>query len=199
MPPKPPSSLPPGSEQVGAWAKRRGFSYEPRPDPSWFLAWEPYDSMTSPEAYFNAVSWMLPPGTVTLAEPWLAPVDAQPLGRTALVFVQHPTFVRRAAARVGEHFNTRVVYLETAAPPTVILGDRGWDGWAVTLAASPSEAAAAFPRGARELLRSWGFMGHIEVRPGGLVVNFAGLPPLPEHLERIAASVSELVARFRAD
>jgi hypothetical protein len=190
--------LPPGSEILAAWARRRSLLYQPYPDAGWFLAWEPYDTMTSPEAYFNSVSWPLPPGTVTVAEPWLAPVDSEPLDRTLLVFVRHPGFVRRAAARAGEHFNTRVSYLESPPPPTVQIGDESWDKHMQTLAASPSEAAAAFPAGARALLRRWRFSGHLEVRPGGLVVHFAGLRPIAEHLDRVFTSVPELAAQLLA-
>jgi hypothetical protein len=188
--------LPPGSHGVAGWARQRGLGYQPYPDPGWFLAWEPFDTMTSAETYFNSVSWPIAQGTVTVAEPWLAPVDSEPLERTLLVFVHHPGFVRRAAARGGEHFNTRVVYLENAPPPTVQLGDAVWDQHMVTLAASAAEAAAAFPEPARALLQSWRFAGHLEVRPGGLVVHFAGLQPVAEHLERIFASVPTLVARL---
>jgi hypothetical protein len=154
--------------------------------------------MTSPEAYFCAASWPLPPGTVTLAEPWMAPVDSEPLDRTVLAFVSHPGFVRRAAARAGEHFNTRVAYLENPPPPTVQVGDATWDAHAQTLAASPAEAAAAFPAPARELLLSWKFAGHLEVRPGGMVLHLAGLRPVPEHLDRIFRTVPKLVARLLA-
>jgi hypothetical protein len=167
--------------------------YEQWPDQGWFHAWEPYDSMVSAEAYFNSVSQALPPGSVTAAEPWFAPVDSEPLERTLLLYVSHPAFVRRAAARVGEHFNTRVAYLESPPMPTVTLGDPSWDNRFTTLAASPSEGAAAFPVGARRLLESWRFAGHLEVRPGGLVVHFAGTRPSPEHLDRLLSSAPELV------
>jgi hypothetical protein len=66
-----------------------------------------------------------------------------------------------------------------------------------TFAASPSEAAAAFPPGARRLLAEWAFSGHIEVRPGGLVLHFARLRPVPEHYDRIYASLPQLLAQFR--
>ena len=198
MPPDPPAPLPPGSDRIASWARGRRLVYEPRPDAGWFAAWEPFDTMTSPEAYLNSVSWSLPPGSVTLAEPWLAPLDSEPLDRTVLVFITHPGFARRAAACGGEHFNTRVVYLENPPAPTVQIGDQEWDTHIKTMAASPSEAAAAFPPAVRALLKRWGFVGHLEVRPGGMVAHFAGLHPVPEHLERIFLSVPELVAAFLA-
>ncbi len=173
-------------------------AYEATPNPSWFAAWEPYDTMVSAEGYVNSVSWSMPPGTATIAEPWLAPLDSEPLDRTLLAFVSHPGFVRRAAARVGDHFNTRVAYIENPPPPTVKLGDATWDGQVITMAASPTEAAAAFPPAVRQLLLSWRFTGHLEVRPGGLVVHFAGTRPSPEHLDRLLKSIPPLVRSFLA-
>jgi hypothetical protein len=193
-----PSPAAPGSERIAAWARERGLQYRGFPDQQWFAAWEPYDTMIGAEAYLSSVSWALPPGTATIAEPWLAPLDAEPLDRTLLVFVSHPRFVRRAAARSGEHFNTRVAYLEAPPPPTVRLGDPAWDERVVTLAASPSEAAAAFPPAARRLLLEWRFSGHLELRPGGLVVHFAGLLPIPEHVAQLVRSVPGLVGALVA-
>lgn len=196
MPMAPP--LPPGSDRVAAWAKEQRFAYEALPDQQWFRGWEPYDTMNSPEGWFNSVAWALPPGGVVVAEPWLAPLDSEPLDRTALIFVMHPGFRRRAAARGGEHFNTRVAFLESPPPPRVELGDPEWDAHMVTFAASPSEAVEAFPPGARRLLARWGFAGHIEVRPGGLVVHFGGMKPVPEQLARLPHSIAELVQAFFA-
>lgn len=185
--------IPEGSDRVGAWARGRRLKYEAWPDQGWFHAWEPFDTMVSAEAYFNSASWSLPPGSGTIAEPWLAALDSEPLERTLLLFVSHPAFVRRAAARAGEHFNTRVAYLESPPMPTVTVGDPSWDEHFTTLAASPSEAAAAFPVGARKLLLAWRFSGHIEVRPGGLVVHFAGTRPTPEHLDRLTSTAGPLI------
>lgn len=187
-------TLPEGSERIAAWARSRRFAYEPRPREDWFRAWEPFDTMVSAEGYFNSVSWSMPPGSATVAEPWLAPLDSEPLGRTLLAFVTHPGFTRRAAARGGEHFNTRVAFIENAPPPTVQVGDPAWDQHMITCAASASEAAAAFPAPARRLLASWRFSGHVEVRPGGLIVHFAGTEPKPEHLDRLASALPPLVA-----
>ena len=192
------SASPPGSERIAEYARLRGLQYQALPDPQWFLAWEPYDVMTGADTYFNSVSFPIPSGTATIAEPWLAPVDSEPLGRILLAFASNPRLVRRAAARVGEHFNTRVAYLEQPPPPTVQIGDPAWDARVVTLAASPSEAAAAFPAGARRLLLDWGFSGHVEIRPGGLVAHFAGLSPIPEHYEQLRRSVPGLVSALVA-
>lgn len=186
--------LPEGSDRVAAWARQHRFAYEAYPNAAWFAAWEPFDTMVSAETHYNAVSWPLPPGSVTVAEPWYAPVDSEPLDRTLLVFVSHGGFLRRAAARGGEHFNPRVAFLESAPPPTVQLGDAEWDRHMLTFAASGSEAAAAFPPAARRLLSSWRFSGHLEVRPGGLVVHFAGMKPTPGDLERLPPAVPKLVA-----
>ena len=191
--PNPAPPLPEGSADVAAWARGRRMKLEPWPDQAWLSAWEPFDTMVGAEAWFNAASWSVPPGSATIAEPWHALVDSEPVDRTALLFVTHPGFVRRAAARGGEHFNTRVSYLENPPMPTVKVGDPVWDEHMLTLAASPSEAAAAFPKGARALLASWRFSGHIEVRPGGLVVHFAGTRPMPAHLDRLFHATEALV------
>lgn len=188
--------LPPGSDAIASWAARRRLGYEARPDGRWFRKWEPFDTMVSAEAYYNAVTWSVPGGTVTVAEPWIAPLDSEPLGRTLLFFAVHPGLTRRAAARAGEHFNTRVAYVENPPPPRVQLGEPTWDHHATTFAASPSEALAALPRAARELLLGWGFAGHLEVRPGGLVFNQIGIAPDPRPLDGMLAGMQTLVRAF---
>ena len=117
-----PPFSPPGSDVIAAWARQRGFAFAAFPDAAWFEAWEPYDTMVAPEAYFDATSFSIQGAGVTLAEPWLAPLGSEPLGRAVLCFLQHPAFVRRAAARGGEHFNTRVAYLDHPPPPRVTVG-----------------------------------------------------------------------------
>ncbi len=188
--------LPPGSEQIASWARSRRLGHEPRPDDKWFRKWEPYDTMVSAEVYYNVVSWPVDGGMAALAEPWIAPPELEPLGRTVLFFVQHPGFTRRAAARGGEHFNTRVTYLENPPPPEVQLGDPHWDRHLATFAASSAEAVVAFPTAARHLLAHWGFAGHIEVRPGGLVYNPIGIEPTPAHLDGMIEGMQTLVRAF---
>jgi hypothetical protein len=187
---------PAGSDAVARWALGRGLRFEPYPVGSWFHAWEPFDTMVGGTAYYNAVSAPLPTGGVTVAEPWLAPLDSEPLERTLYAFVSHPGLQRRAAARGGEHFNTRVSFLESLPPPRVALGDAAWDAAMLTFAASGSEAAAAFPAAARRLLESWGFAGHVEVRPGGLVLHFAGSRPVPADYQRLLDAARESVRAF---
>jgi hypothetical protein len=132
---------------------------------------------------------------VVVVEPWYASEDVEPLDRTVIAFAVHPALRRRAAMRAGEHFLTRVAYIESAPPPTVKIGDRVWDGNVVTLAASPSEAEAAFHRGVRKLLAGWGFQGHLEIRPGGLVVHYAGLQPVPEGYDRLLRIARDIVRK----
>jgi len=189
-------SLPPGSDQIAAWARQRRVQHQALPDEQWFRAWEPFDTMVSASRYYNSVSWSIPGGSVTVAEPWIAPVDSEPLDRTLLAFVSHPVFQRWASARGGEHFNTRVAFIESAPPPRVSLGDPEWDQFMATFAASAAEAIAAFPATARGVLRKWGFSGHVEVRPGGLVLHVAGLKPTPDALERLYRGMPELVRAF---
>jgi hypothetical protein len=192
-----PPRLPPGSTAVAEWAARSRLGYEPFPDEDWFRRWEPHDIIAPPGAFFNSVTWMAAPdpGHVVLVEPWYAPEDAEPLDRAVVAFAVHPGLRRRAAARVGEHFLTRVAYIESPPPPTVKVGDPVWDLNVVTLAASPSEAAAAFHGRLRKLLSGWGFTGHVELRAGGLVVYYAGLKPIPAGYERLLRITREIMAK----
>ena len=140
--------LPPGSSEIARWARSRRLGYEARPDEAWFRRWEPHDNIAPPTQFLNACTWVAKaPGHAVLVEPWYAPEDGEPLERTVMAFAAHPVFMRRAAIRVGEHFLTRVAYLENAPPPQVKIGDRIWDDNVTTFAASPSEAEAAFRRG----------------------------------------------------
>ncbi|MEZ4442459.1 MAG: hypothetical protein R3B72_25425 [Polyangiaceae bacterium] len=176
-----PNFMPLGSDAIALYAQRQGLAYKPRPSETWFRAWEPFDTITTPHAYFNAVTWHLPPGSATLAEPWTEDGLFEPMDRTLLAFFTHPGFTRRAALRVGESFITRVTFLTDAPPPIVKLGDPVWDEHVVTRAKSPDEARAAFPGPLRQLLQTSGFRGHLEVRPGGLILHCADLKPLPQH------------------
>src|SRR5512134_1584154 len=86
--------LPPGSERVVAWAKQRRLRLQALPEDEWFRAWEPFDTMVSASKYYSSVSWQIPGGSVTVAEPWIAPIGSEPLDRTLLTFVSHPVFQR---------------------------------------------------------------------------------------------------------
>lgn len=185
--------LPGGSPAVAQWAAARRLVFTPRPDESWFRRFEPYDTMAPPTLWFNAATWQASPGLAVVAEPWYAPEDAEPLERTIVAYALHPGLVRHAAARVGEHFNSRVAFLESPPPPRVTVGDPLWDEHVATFAASGSEAAAAFHPALRRLLATHGFRGHLEIRPGALVVHVAGLLPVPEHYERLLGIVKEIV------
>ncbi len=188
--------LPPGSAHVANWAKTHGLIYAQYPDESWFRQWEPNDTFVSASAFFNSVSWPIPGGTGTIAEPWYAEPGSEPLDRAVLLFFTHTGFTRRAAARGGEHFNTRVAFLENPPPPRVEIGDPVWDAAMATFAASAAEAAAAFPPAVRAKLGKWGFTGHFEVRPGGLVMHWAGVKPTPTELDRLRSSGPRLLAAF---
>jgi hypothetical protein len=189
--------LPSGSNAIAAWASRSRLAYEPNPDEAWFRRWEPHDAIAPPATFFNSCTWHATPdpGHIVLVEPWYATEDVDPLDRTVLAFGVHPALRRRAAMRAGEHFLTRVAYIESARPPTVQIGDPTWDANVVTLAASPSEAEAAFHRRVRKLLAGWGFQGHVELRPGGIVVHYAGLKPIPEGYDRLLRIAREIVAK----
>ncbi len=185
--------LPPGFQEVARWARSRRLLYEPRPDDAWFRRWEPHDNIAPPTQYINACTWVTNPGHAVLVEPWYAPEDGEPLERTIMAFAAHPAFVRRAAIRVGEHFLTRVAYLENAPPPQVKIGDRLWDEHVTTFAASPREAEAAFPPKLRRLLAGWGFRGHLEIRPGGVVLYCAGYGTTPADYDRLFWAIRQVV------
>jgi hypothetical protein len=190
-----PLTSPPGSIDIAQWAGRSGLGYEAFPDERWFRRWEPHDTIAPPTCFFNSCTWITAPGHVVLVEPWYAAEDAEPLERTVIAFAHHPLLQRRAAIRVGEHFLTRVAYLESPPPPTVRIGDALWDQHVTTLAASPSEADAAFHPRLRKLLVGWGFQGHLELRAGGLVLYVAGLAPTPAGYDRLLRIVKELVSK----
>ena len=95
--------------------------------------------------------------------------------------------------RVGEHFVTRVAFLTDPPLPEVDIGDPVWDQHVVTRAGSAQEAHYAFPPRLRALLQTWGFQGHIEMRPGGAVVHYAGLKPVPAHYEQLTQVIPQLI------
>jgi hypothetical protein len=149
--------------------------------------------MAPASLYYNACTWTQSRLMVVVAEPWFAAEDSEPLERTILGFATHPGLVRRAAMRVGEHFLTRVAFLESLPPPKVTVGEKLWDEHVATFAASPLEAATAFHPRLRKLLSGWGFQGHLELRAGGLVIHYAGLRPIPEHMDRLTRIVTDVV------
>lgn len=188
-----PVFLPEGSDAIARWAASRGLLYQGRPDQAWFQAWEPFDTMVAASWYLNACVWHAPVGSITLCEPWMEDGPGEPIDRTVLAFVSHRGLRWRAAARVGEHFLTRVTYIDRPPPPKVELGEAVWDEHVVTHAASVSEALHALPASLRALLQAWGFRGHLEMRPGGCVVHYAGLGPTPASYEDLTRIAPELV------
>jgi hypothetical protein len=186
---------PAGSTDIAQWAARSGLGYEAFPEERWFRRWEPHDAIAPPTCFFNSCTWVTSPGHVVLVEPWYAPEDGEPLERTVMAFAHHPLLQRRAAIRAGEHFLTRVAYIESPPPPTVTVGDPLWDQHVTTLPASGSEAAAAFHPRLRKLVAGWGFQGHLELRAGGLVLYFAGIRPTPSGYDRLLRIVKELVGK----
>lgn len=191
------ATLPEGSPFVARWAASRGLFFQPQPDLNWFQAWEPFDTMVSGTVYYNAASFTAGPSQITLVEPWIGPEDSEPLDRTLLAFCVDARFTLRVAARGGEHFNTRVSFLENAKMPTVTLGDPDWDEHMTTFAASPTEAQRALPLRVRQHLAHLGFAGHLEIRPGGLILHFAGTHPTVDHYERLARITPEVLREFR--
>lgn len=186
-----------GSTQIAQWAAASRLGYEPFPDEAWFRRWEPHDAIAPPARFVNACTWMArpDPGHIVLIEPWYAAGEEDPLERVVMAFAVHPGLRHRAAMRSGDHFVTRVAYIESPPPPTVAVGDPVWDANVTTLASSPAEAAAAFHRRVRKLLAGWAFQGHVEMRPGGLVVYYAGLRPTPEGYDRLLRITREIVGK----
>jgi hypothetical protein len=194
-------SSPLGSTRVARWAAAAGLAFESHPDERWFRRWEPHETLAPPSFYLNSCTFMTPAGHVVLVEPWYAAAGAEPLERTVLAFAVVPALPRvlgRAAARMGEHFLTRVAFLESAPLPEMRVGDAVWDEHVKTFASSETDARAAFHPRLRKLLSSWGFAGHLEVRPGGLIVHYAGLQPTPEGYDRLLRITREILAKATA-
>jgi hypothetical protein len=182
---------------IAQWAAINRLRYEARPSEDWFRRWEPHDTIAPPSDYLNACTWMAAPhpGHVVLVEPWYAFDDTAPLDRTVMAFASHPSLGPRAAIRGGEHFLTRVAFIESLPPPQITIGDPAWDAHLTTFAASRESAAAAFHPRLRKLLLGWRFQGHLELRPGGLVLHFAGLRPIQEDYDRLLRIVRQVVEK----
>jgi hypothetical protein len=188
-----PNFAPNGSEAVAYWATSRRLMYAQYPPQEWFRRWEPFDTMVAAAHYFNAVTQHVRPGSVTVVEPWLEEDASTPIDRTLLAFVEHPGLRWSAAARSGEHFLTRVAFLDRPPQPKVELGDKTWDEHVVTHAASGAEAARAFTPALRALLASRSFEGHLELRPGQAVLHVAGLKPVPACYEELLGAALAVV------
>ena len=188
---------PHGSSVIAHWAGSRGLRYEPHPEEAWFRRWEPHDTIAPPSHFLNACTWSAAPhpGHVVLVEPWYAFDDMAPLDRTLMAFASHPSLGPRASIRGGEHFLTRVAFIESARPPEVEVGDPAWDALVTTFAVTPEMAMTAFHRRLRKLLLGWNFQGHLEMRAGGLVLHFAGLRPIQEDYDRLLRIVQQVVEK----
>ena len=89
----------------------------------------------------------------------------------------------------------RVAYIESARPPEVLIGDAAWDEHLTTFALSRDIARTAFHARVRKLLGGWKFQGHLELRPGGLVLHFAGLRPIQEDYDRLLRITKQVVEK----
>jgi hypothetical protein len=179
------SALPPGSEQIDAWARLCGFPYRGFLEEAWFRAWEPFWVLISPLRYLNAVQAVVGRSQVILAEPWYADDGFLPERRSLFAFVSHPGLRYRAAARIGASSLTRVAFLGELRPTEQSTGDVEWDNLALTYAASPLDAVRAFTPSLRKLLLGWGFAGHLELKHGGLLLHLEDAQPVPYDLERV--------------
>jgi hypothetical protein len=190
-------SPPLGSTQIAQWAAQYRLGYEPMPEEAWFRRWEPHDTIAPPATFFNAATWLATPdpGHIVVVEPWYADEGVDPLDRVLLAFAVHPGLRFRASARAGEHFVKRVAFIESPPPPEVKVGDPTWDANVATFATTPEVAAGGFHRRLRKLLVGWGFQGHVELRPGGVVVFYAGLQPIPEGYDRLLRITREIVGK----
>jgi hypothetical protein len=186
--------VPMGSDQIAGWAAFRGLAYQACPDEAWFRNWEPFDTIAPPTIYVNSCTWhVAPPDQITVVEPWYAPEDGTPLDRTLLGFATCSRLRYRASARAGEHFLTRVAFLENPPPPEIQIGDELWDRHVKTFARNAPEAARGFHRRLRRLLAGWGFSGHLELRRGGLVCHYAGLVPSARDYDRMQYIMRDIV------
>jgi hypothetical protein len=189
-----PAYLPYGTEAITAWAGSRGMANQPRPDQAWFRGWEPFDTLLSPAYYFNACTWNLAPGTITVVEPWTELINTEPVDRALYAFVAHPGLQRRASMRAGgEHFMSRVSVIADPPPPEQEVGDPVWDEHVVTHANSAQVAREAFTGPLRQLLQGWGFRGHVELRSGGAIIYAAEYKPSPQDYDRLLRTAQQIV------
>ena len=98
-----PSFLPPGTGDVARWALSRRLQYVGHPDERSLRHWEPFHTMVSPARFFNAVSQLSRPATLTVVEPWTEESQAPPMDRTLLGYVTHPALRGGVSLRVGVH------------------------------------------------------------------------------------------------
>jgi hypothetical protein len=176
---------PPGADKLRVWAAQHGLGFQALPDPTWFQQWEPYDTMIAPSRYVNGLMRSAERGHLVIVEPWAAEDGFEPVTRSIWGFMTHDALRHRASVRIGEWSLTRVAFLDGRPPPQVKLGDSAWDDRAVTLAWTREEALGAFHAGLRRFLHSWNFAGHLELRPGGLVVHVAALRPTCSDIETL--------------
>jgi hypothetical protein len=185
--------FPPDPEPIRAWAAQQGMLFFAEPQAAWFEAWEPFDTMVAPARYVNSVVATVRSASFVYVEPWTAGEGLEPIDRTLLAFVTHGGLRVRAAARIGEWFLTRVAFVGSIPPHEVRIGDDAWDRKARTYAPLPDHARYAFHPTVRALLDAWRFRGHVELRPGGLVVHVAGIRPIPSDLTQLADFVPRLL------
>jgi len=189
-----PAYLPFGTEAITAWARQRGMIHQPRPEQGWFRNWEPLETLVSPAYYFNACSRSVAPGTITVVESWTEIIETEPVDRAIYTFVAHPALRRRASLQAGgDHFMSRAAFIVDPPPPIVKLKDPVWDEHVVTRATHAEEARAAITSPLRHLLQGWGFVGHIELRPGGAIIYAANLKPNPGDYDRAIGIAQQIV------
>ena len=192
-----PVVLPPGSDAIAAWARGHRLPYQPAPEPSWYRAWEPFDTIVAPGRYYNAVEIAVAGGRAIVVEPWASLDDTPPLDRTIVAFVTHPELHHRASAKVGDTFLTRVAYVGQTPPRQQTTGDVEWDHVAVTYAATPLEAVRAITPSLRKLLLGWGFAGHLEIREGAMLFHLADARPTPADYDRVARWIPAVIEKAR--
>lgn len=186
---------PPGSEAIAAWAGSKGLPYQAAPEDAWYRAWEPFDTIAAPMRYHNAVAFTVDGGQGVLVEPWSAAEGDEPLGRTVLAFVTHPGLRLRAAARRGASYLTRVAFLGSRPPREQKLGEPAWDDEAHVFAQTQEDARAAITPSLRKLLAGWSWTGHLELRPGGLVLHVGDALPTPTDYQRVLRWMGPVVEK----
>jgi hypothetical protein len=196
---QPMSVLPSGSQQIEAWARHRGLSYRSTPEDAWFRAWEPFWVLISPLRYLNAVQTLVGRAQVVLVEPWYADDGFEPERRSLFAFVSHPDLRYRAAARIGASKLDRVAFLGELKPTQQSTGDTEWDNLALTFAASPLEAVRTYTPSLRKLLLGWDFQGHLEIRPGGLLLHLENALPIPHDCERVLNWIPMILEKARKE
>ena len=164
------------------WAQSRSYQLSQSPDPSWYRAWEPLTYVTRPARLGRELRASFGEVIVALAETFEDDPIKQATGedRHLMGFVICQGLRHRAALRskkgAGDltDFGRSIGALFGGARPGTVLGDPTFEEHYEVQVPSREEGIAALPMALRQLLLGAGFLGALDIRPGGMVMQFYG-------------------------